>query len=217
MSPVHAFDADRFAGMPLIGILRGQPDEAIGQLVHALADGGFTALEITMNTAGAVAQIRTAVNTAGSRIAIGAGTVTNLADLDKALVAGASFIVTPIVVPEVIMACVQRGLPVFPGAFTPSEIHQAHRLGATMVKLFPANRLGPDYVRDLKAPLSTVRLLATGGITPESLPAYVRAGAEGFGIGSPLFSPSHIAARDWNWLRERAAHFCTTWKSAQLP
>lgn len=216
MSQSHPFDAKRFAGMPLIGILRGQSAGAIDPLVQALADGGFTALEITMNTPGAAAQIRAAVNKAQTRIAIGAGTVTSLAELEEAQASGASFIVTPIVVPEVITACVQRGLPVFPGAFTPSEVHQAHRLGATMVKLFPANRLGPEYVRDLKAPLSSVRLLATGGITPESLPAYVRAGAEGFGIGSPLISPTHIAAGDWNWIRERAAQFCAAWQSTQI-
>jgi|CXWL01.1.fsa_nt_gi 2-dehydro-3-deoxyphosphogluconate aldolase/(4S)-4-hydroxy-2-oxoglutarate aldolase len=216
MSRAHTFDAKRFARMPLIGILRGQPAGAIDPLVQALADGGFTALEITMNSPGAAAQIRAAADKAGDRIAIGAGTVTSLAELDEAQAAGASFIVTPVVVPEVITECVQRGLPVFPGAFTPTEIHQAHRFGATMVKLFPANRLGPDYVRDLKAPLSSVRLLATGGITPESLPAYVRAGVEGFGIGSPLFSPTHIAAGDWNWMRERAAQFCAAWQSARV-
>jgi len=217
MSQAHTFDARRFAGMPLIGILRGQPAGVIDPLVQALADGGFTALEITMNSPGAAVQIRAAVNQAQGRIAVGAGTVTSLAELDEAHAAGASFIVTPIVMPEVITACVQRGLPVFPGAFTPTEIHQAHRLGATMVKLFPANRLGPDYVRDLKAPLSSVRLLATGGITPESLPAFVQAGVEGFGIGSPLFSPSHIATGDWNWMRDRAALFCATWRSARAP
>ncbi len=216
MSQAHTFDAKRFAAMPLIGILRGQPAGAIDPLVQALADGGFTALEITMNSPGAATQIRAAVNKAGDRIAIGSGTVTSLAELDEAQAAGASFIVTPVVVPEVITECVRRGLPVFPGAFTPTEVHQAHRLGATMVKLFPANRLGPDYVRDLKAPLSSVRLLATGGITPESLPAYVRAGVEGFGIGSPLFSSTHIAAGDWNWIRERAAQFCAAWQSAQV-
>jgi len=216
MSQAHIFDAKLFARMPLIGILRGQSTSSIEPLVQALADGGFTALEITMNTPGAADQIRTAINKARGRVAIGAGTVTSLTELEEAVTVGASFIVTPIVVPEVIIACVQRGLPVFPGAFTPTEIHQAHRLGATMVKLFPAHRLGPDYVRDLKAPLPSVRLLATGGITPESLPAYVRAGVEGFGIGNPLFLPSHIAAGDWNWIRERAAQFCATWRSAQV-
>lgn len=215
MSQAHTFDARRFAGMPLIGILRGQPAGVIDPLVQALADGGFTALEITMNSPGAAGQIRAAVNQAQGRIAVGAGTVTSLAELDEAHAAGASFIVTPIVVPEVITACVQRGLPVFPGAFTPTEIHQAHRLGATMVKLFPANRLGPDYVRDLKAPLSSVRLLATGGITPESLPEYARAGAEGFGLGSPLFSPARLTAGDWGWLRDRAAQFCAAWRSSR--
>lgn len=211
MSAAHIFDAKRFVGMPLIGILRGQPAWAIDPLVEALAEGGFTALEITMNSPGAAAQIQTAVGVSQGRVAIGAGTVTSLAELDEAEAAGASFIVTPIVVADVITACVQRGVPVFPGAFTPSEVHQAHRLGATMVKLFPANRLGPDYVRDLKAPFPSIRLLATGGITPDSLPAYVRAGADGFGIGSPLFSPSHIAARDWIWIRQRASEFCAMW------
>jgi 2-dehydro-3-deoxyphosphogluconate aldolase/(4S)-4-hydroxy-2-oxoglutarate aldolase len=201
--------------MPLIAILRGQPAAIIDPVVQALIDGGFTALEITMNTPGAAEQIREAVASAQNRLAIGAGTVTSEAELEEAHAAGASFIVTPVVVPEVIAECVRRGLPVFPGAFTPTEIHQAHRLGATMVKLFPAHRLGPDYVRDLKAPLSSVRLLATGGITPESLPDFARAGADGFGIGSPLFSPVHLAASDWSWLRNRAAHFCGVWRSTR--
>ena len=196
MTAALGFNVARFATMPLIAILRGQSTAIIDPVVQALADGGFTALEITMNTPGAAEQIRAAVNSAQNRLAIGAGTVTSQAELEEAHAAGASFIVMPVVVPEVIAECVRRGLPVFPGAFTPTEIHQAHRLGATMVKLFPAHRLGPDYVRDLKAPLSSVRLLATGGITPESLPQYAQAGADGFGIGSPLFSPVHLAAGD---------------------
>ena len=215
MSPAPAFDAARFAAMPLIAILRGQPNSIITPVVEALIDGGVVALEITMNTRDASAQIRTAVAQAGTRLAVGAGTVTSLAELDEACAAGASFIVTPVVVPDVISECVRRGLPVFPGAFTPTEIHQAHRLGATMVKLFPAHRLGPDYVRDLKAPLSSIRLLVTGGITPESLPEYAQAGAAGFGIGSPLFSSAHLAASDWAWLRNRAAQFCSVWRSTQ--
>ena len=201
--------------MPLIAILREQPIGRVDPVVRALIDGGFTALEITMNTPGAATQIRAAVATAKSRLAVGAGTVTSLAELEEAHAAGASFIVTPVVVPDVIAECVRRGLPVFPGAFTPTEIHQAHRLGATMVKLFPAHQLGPSYVRDLKAPLSSVRLLATGGITPESLLEYVQAGVAGFGIGSPLFSPTHLAAGDWTWLRNRAAQFCAAWQSAK--
>lgn len=208
------FNANRFAAMPLIAILRGQRAGVIEPVVQALADGGFIALEITMNTPGAPAQIRAAVASANNKLSIGAGTVTNLSELHAAHAAGASFIVTPVVVPEVIVECMRLGLPVFPGAFSPTEIHQAHRLGATMVKLFPANRLGPDYIRDLKAPLSSIPLLATGGITPESLPEYTRAGADGFGLGSPLLQPDRIAAGDWDWLRARAAHFCAVWRES---
>lgn len=212
-----AFNATRFATMPLIAILRGQPEHIVEPVVQALSEGGFTALEITMNSPGAAAQIRAAVAHLQGRMDIGAGTVTTLAELDEAASAGASFIVTPVIVPDVIGECVRRGLPVFPGAFTPTEVHEAHRLGATMVKLFPAHRLGPGYVRDLKAPLSSVRLLATGGITPETLPEYVHAGAEGFGLGSPLLAPERLAAGDWAWLQRRAESFCEAWKTALTP
>ena len=140
---VTAFDADRFSALPLIAILRGQSAGVIEPLVHSLFDGGFRFLEITMNSPGAAAQIRTAIVHARDRMSVGAGTVTTLSELDEAENAGACFIVTPVVVPTVIIECVRRGLPVFPGAFTPSEVHHAHQLGATMVKLFPAHRLGP--------------------------------------------------------------------------
>ncbi len=217
MTTAAAFNAVRFAAMPLIAILRGQRADIIDPVVRALAEGGFAALEITMNTPGATAQISAAVASAQDRLAIGAGTVTNLTELNEAQKAGASFIVTPVVVPEVITECVLRGLPVFPGAFTPTEVHQAHRLGATMVKLFPAHRLGPDYLRDLKAPFPSIHLLATGGITPETLPEYSRAGADGFGIGRPLLQPDRLDAGDWDWLRTRAEEFCMAWKTSLFP
>ncbi|MBL9212990.1 MAG: bifunctional 4-hydroxy-2-oxoglutarate aldolase/2-dehydro-3-deoxy-phosphogluconate aldolase [Opitutaceae bacterium] len=211
-----AFDAVRFAQLPLVAILRGQPAAHVAPIVRTLGAAGFCAVEVTMNSPGAADQIRAAVELAPDGMSIGAGTVTTLAELDAAQAAGAGFIVTPVVVPDVINACVHRGLPVFPGAFTPTEVFHAHRLGATMVKLFPAHRLGPGYLRDLLAPLSTVRVLATGGITPETLPEYVRAGAAGFGLGSPLLMPERLAAGDWYWLRQRAAEFCRAWRAAYL-
>ncbi len=214
MNDTPAFDAARFAAMPLIAILRGQRSAVVEPVVEALIEGGFAALEITMNTPGAAAQIEAACAKAQGRIDIGAGTVTTLRELDQAQAAGAAFIVTPIVAPEVIVACARRGLPVFPGAFTPTEIFQAHQLGATMVKLFPAHRLGPEYIRDLKGPLGHARLLVTGGITPESLPAYARAGVAGAGIGSPLFQPDRLEAGDWHWLRAQAARFCAAWRAS---
>lgn len=208
----YAFNSTRFEAMPLIAILRGHEPAVVEPATRAVIGGGFVALEITMDTPDAASRIRTAVACAGDALDVGAGTVKTVGELDRAHAAGAKFIVTPVVVPEVVSECVRRGLPVFPGAFTPSEIFQAHTLGATMVKLFPAHRLGPGYVRDLRAPLAPVRLLATGGITPESMPEYATAGAAGFGIGSPLFAPERLGAGDWNWLRAQAARFCEAWR-----
>lgn len=204
--------SERFRAMPLVAILRNLRIDAIAPVVESLVAGGFMALEITMNSPGAAAQIRAATAAACSRIDVGAGTVTNLLELDEACAAGARFIVTPVVVPDVVAACVQRSLPVLPGAFTPTEVYQAHRLGATMVKLFPAHRLGPGYLRDLKAPLPHIPVLATGGITPKALPEYARAGADGFGIGSPLLAPDRLARQDWPWLEVRAREFCAAWR-----
>jgi len=213
MKTIADFDLGTFRSMPLIAILRNQHLAQIAPLVSAISDGGFHALEITMNSPQATDQIRAAIACAPEKTMIGAGTVTTLEELDDAHQAGATFIVTPVVVPGIITECVRRGLPIFPGALTPSEIHTAHQLGATMVKLFPAHRLGAGYLRDIKAPLSSIPILATGGITPENIPEYVQAGAEGFGIGSPLISKEHIVAQDWNWLRNRAAQFCSAWSS----
>lgn len=210
MKPL-AWDTGRFNLMPLIGILRGLEPAMVEPIVLALANGGLVAAEITMNSPDACRQLELAIGAAGDRLLIGAGTVTNLLELDRAQAAGAAFIVTPAIVPEVIAECVSRSLPVFPGAYTPSEILQAHRLGATMVKLFPANRLGPGYLRDLRGPFRTIPLLATGGITPEVIPEYVAAGATGFGLGSQLLLAERVRSGDWKWVQAQAARFCAAW------
>jgi len=94
-----------------------------------------------------------------------------------------------------------------PGAFTPTEIWQAWDLGADLVKVFPADQLGPAYIRNVKAPLPHVRLVPTGGVTVETLAEYKRAGADGFGVGSPLFARERVAAGDWTWIEEQARRF----------
>lgn len=167
-----------------------------------------------MNSPGAIDQISQLREVLGNSVDVGAGTVTSRAELELARKAGASFIVTPTVTAEVISAGVGHGLPVFAGAFTPTEVHFAHRLGASMVKLFPAHRLGPGYLRDLRGPFPEIRLLPTGGITPESIPDYVVAGAAGFGIGGSLFPADRLAASDWEWIVRRAVDYVAAWKKA---
>ena len=119
-------------------------------------------------------------------------------DVRAAVAAGAQACVGPGLVPEVLAACREAGLPAIPGAMTPTEVETAWRLGAELVKLFPAARLGPEFVRDLRGPLSDVPLLATGGVDISNTPAFLRAGAAAVGVGSALVGAADItgAARE---------------------
>src|SRR5471030_355070 len=211
------FSTKLFEQLPIVGILRGLPAKKLRPVVEAVREGGLTNLEITMNTPGAVNQIRAAREIAGSALNIGAGTVTNLQSLDDALSAGASFIVTPTLMPAVIERCVRLKVPIFPGAFSPTEIQQAWELGATMVKIFPADTLGPGYLRSLKAPLPHLKLMPTGGVDVTTLSAYAQAGADAFGVGSPLFRAERIAADDWEWLRNQCRAFAEAYHKTKSP
>jgi len=191
----------------LIGILRGFDRSAVEQIVPACVRGGLRQLEITMNSPGAVELIRVAIDLGGPSLQVGAGTVLSEPQLDDALSAGARFIVAPVVKEAIIRRCVASGVPVFPGAYSPTEIVQAWELGATMVKVFPADQLGPVFIRNVKAPLPHIKLLPTGGVTLDTLPAFIQAGADGFGVGSPLFNVERIVAGDFAWLEQRCREF----------
>lgn len=210
-----SFSHTLFQTLPVVGILRGLPKEHLKSIVEATVEGGLTNLEITMNTPGAAEQIRSAIEFAGGKLNIGAGTVTSVRLLEDAHAAGASFIVTPAISTDVIERCRQVNLPIFPGAFSPSEIQWAWELGATMVKVFPAEVLGPEYFQRIKANLPAVQLMPTGGVDVMSLGSFARAGAAGFGVGSPLFRAERIAAADWDWLRKQSRAFAEAYRATQ--
>ncbi|MBV8881021.1 MAG: bifunctional 4-hydroxy-2-oxoglutarate aldolase/2-dehydro-3-deoxy-phosphogluconate aldolase [Planctomycetaceae bacterium] len=208
------FDKALFQKLPVVGILRFFKRAEVEKLVPASIEGGLCNIEVTMNTAGAEDLIRLTVDLMGGKGNVGAGTVTSLETLDRALKAGATFIVTPAVLPDVIQACVERKVPVMPGAMTPTEILGAWRLGATIVKVFPADQLGPAHIKAVKAPFPEIPLMPTGGVTVETLPAFKKAGADGFGVGGPLFDPKQVAAGNWGWFREQAARFAQAYLGA---
>ena len=166
------FNDTLFRSMPIVGILRFFPRAQVEQLVPAVMAEGLVNLEVTLNSPGAADLIRLTRDLLGDRGNVGAGTVTSMEGLKLALDAGASFIVTPVVLPEVIRACVDLGVPIFPGAMTPTEIFTAWSLGATMVKVFPADQLGPNHLRAVKAPFPEIPLMPTGGVTVETLAAF---------------------------------------------
>lgn len=203
------FKQDLFDKLPVIGIMRHFPEEFLNNTVSTFKEAGLTTLEVTINSKNAVQIITRLVNDFGDVLNIGAGTVCSLADLDVALAAGSQFIITPVINEEVIKKCVSLNIPIFPGAFTPSEIYKAWSLGATMIKLFPAGHLGPSYIKDILAPLNKVQLIATGGITTENFTDYLKAGAKGVGMGSHLFPKALIETKNQDSLKEFYKKFIT--------
>jgi 2-dehydro-3-deoxyphosphogluconate aldolase/(4S)-4-hydroxy-2-oxoglutarate aldolase len=190
-------DLTRFRKLPLMGILRGGDVSVVGELVATLMRAGLETLEITLNTKDAPAMIRRARDVAGDAIMIGAGTVLDRAGVIGALEVGASFIVSPVLVPEVMAECRNRGVPAFPGALTPQEIYAAARAGAAMVKVFPASVFGPSYFHEVRGPFEGVELLACGGVRPSNCADYFDAGAAAVAFGGSVFSLARFAARDY--------------------
>jgi len=210
-----AFSWDEFYKMPVVGIIRGLTFEEIKQILPVYISSGLTTIEITMNTPAAKEIIRYTTDNFSGQLNIGAGTVCNERDLDIALSSGAQFIVTPIISAHVITTCVKLGIPVFPGAFTPTEIYQAWELGASMVKIYPATSLGPDYIKDVKAPLSHVKLLPTGGINLSNVGDFINAGADGVGVGSQLFDKQYIKDHNWKALKTHFGDFASYFRNAE--
>ncbi len=196
-----------FEKAPIVGIIRNVSFEDVIQILPIYREAGLTTIEITMNTPDAEKIIKYAIENEQSGLNIGAGTVCDKEDLKRALQAGAQFIVTPITNKKVIKACVKIGIPIFSGAFTPTEIYTASALGADMVKIFPATQLGADYIKELKAPMNHLKLLPTGGVGLDNMLDFFKAGATGFGIGSQLFDKNLIQTHNWQDLKKHFLKF----------
>ena len=201
------FSKEIFEKVPIVGIMRNIPWEIVEKILPLYVEAGLTTLEITMNSKNAEEIISAAVKLYGNTLNIGAGTVCTVDDLERAIAAGAQFIVTPIVKKKVIKACVKRKIPIFPGAFTPTEVFTAWELGAEMVKVFPSGILGAKYLNEVLAPLNHVNLLATGGVSLDNIDSYLEAGVKGLGIGSPLFVKTLIEEENWEKLSDHFKQF----------
>lgn len=196
------FNEQIFDQMPIIGILRNISTADISSILPYYLKSGLTTLEITMNSQQAEESIRFAIEKYAGQLNVGAGTVCDMRELNLAINAGAQFIVTPIVNEDVIKECVARQVPVFPGAYTATEIYTAWKLGANRVKVFPAASLSPNHFKDLRGPFSQIKLLATGGVDLNNIVAFLKAGVSGFGIGSTLFNKQLIVDKKWEALFE---------------
>ena len=200
---------EKFKRLPILGILRGIDIESIEPLVEASISAGLKTIEITMNTRGAATLIAKAVAIAGKRLTVGAGTVLSVKTLEVAMAAGATFIVTPVLVEDVMKHCVKNKIPVFPGALTPQEIYSAWNAGATMVKVFPSGSFGPKYFKEIKGPFNDIQLLACGQVTPENMKEYFTCGASAIAFGESVFKKEWLDSKDFKSIEEAVKMYVT--------
>ncbi|MGW0391255.1 bifunctional 4-hydroxy-2-oxoglutarate aldolase/2-dehydro-3-deoxy-phosphogluconate aldolase [Streptomyces sp. NPDC003042] len=191
--------------VPVIAILRATAADRFAEVADTLRAEGIRAVEFTLTTPGVLDALREYADAAPAGLALGAGTVTTPADAQRAVEAGAGYLITPATGLDVIAEARRLGVPVLPGALTPTEILTAWRAGAAMVKLFPASVGGPSYLRAIRAPLPGIPLVPTGGIDLDAAPAYLAAGAAALGMGGPLIGDACESGGDLGALRERAA------------
>lgn len=206
------FDPDVFARalaeMPLVAVLRGIAPDEVPAVADALVEAGFRFLEVPLNSPRPFDSIARLVAGCPEGVIVGAGTVLSVDDTVRLADTGATLMVTPDTDPDVIAAGVDAGLVTMIGCMTPSEALSALRHGAHVLKMFPAARLGPAYLRDVRAVLpKETRVLAVGGIDLDGMAAFHDAGADGFGFGSNLYAPGRTAAEVGAIARDLVAEF----------
>jgi 2-dehydro-3-deoxyphosphogluconate aldolase / (4S)-4-hydroxy-2-oxoglutarate aldolase len=182
----------RIEQLGVVAVIRLRDPAKLRAVVDAIAAGGVRALEVTMTVPGAVDLIRGLAPTLPEGFLLGAGTVIDAPTAHAVIDAGAQFVISPVFRREVIEACHARGVPVAPGCFTPTEILDAYEAGADIVKVFPATALGPQYIKDVRAPLPQLKLMPTGGVSPDNAGDWIRAGAVAVAAGSSLLDAAAI-------------------------
>jgi 2-dehydro-3-deoxyphosphogluconate aldolase/(4S)-4-hydroxy-2-oxoglutarate aldolase len=173
-------------------------------LAEALLAGGISAIEVTLTTPGALQLIEVLSGHANNALMVGAGSVLDATAARKAIDAGARYIVSPVFDADVLATAHALEIPMFPGAYTPTEIFLAHQAGADLVKVFPADTLGPSFIKSVLAPMPFLQLMPTGGVTPENVGQWITAGAVAVGLGSALVDPLLLKSKDFATITARS-------------
>jgi 2-dehydro-3-deoxyphosphogluconate aldolase/(4S)-4-hydroxy-2-oxoglutarate aldolase len=191
----------------IVAVVRSPDSRQLVEVARALADGGVTVVEITMSVPSALDVVRQVRDALGDRVLLGAGTVLDPETARAALLAGAEYLVAPTVNLDVIRLCRRYDKLVMPGAFTPTEILTAWEAGADVVKVFPAEVVGPPFFKALRGPLPQVRLMPTGGVDLTTAADFLKAGACCLGVGSQLVEPRAVAERNFDRIRDLARQY----------
>jgi 2-dehydro-3-deoxyphosphogluconate aldolase/(4S)-4-hydroxy-2-oxoglutarate aldolase len=193
----------------IVAVVRSPDSQQLVEVARALANGGVTVVEITMTVPNALEVVRQVRQTLGDRLLLGAGTVLDPETARAAFLAGAEYIVAPTLNLDVIRLCQRYNKLVMPGAFTPTEILTAWEAGADIVKVFPADVVGPAFFKALRGPLPHIRLMPTGGMDLKSAAAFLKAGACCLGVGGQLVEPKAVAERNFDRIRDLAQQYCS--------
>src|SRR5580700_9137384 len=191
----------------IVAVVRAPEGRQLAEVARALADGGVSVMEITMSVPNALDVLRQVRQALGDRLLLGAGTVLDPETARAVLLAGAEFIVAPTLNLDVIRLCQRYDKLVMPGAYTPTEILTAWEAGADIVKVFPADVVGPAFFKAVRGPLPHIRLMPTGGVDLTTAAAFLQAGACCLGIGSQLVEPKAVTAGDFSRIRELAQQY----------
>jgi len=199
----------------IVAVVRSPDSRQLLEVAKALTDGGVNVMEITFTVPNALEVIRQVQQVLGDRILLGAGTVLDPETARAAILAGTEFIVAPTLNLEVIRLCHRYDKLVLPGAFSPTEILAAWEAGADIVKVFPADVLGPAFFKAMRGPLPQIRLMPTGGVDLNSAAEFLKAGACCLGIGNQLVDPQAVANGDFGRIRELARKYVDVVKRHQ--
>jgi len=194
-----------FAEIRACAVLRTPTSEACPPAMQACIDGGFEIVEFTLTTPDCLSHLSDFRSRYDGRVMVGCGTIMNVGDAERAVDAGAEFIITPVMLPDVIRWCAARNIVIAPGCQTPTEMVSAHRNGAPIQKLFPGVAGGPNWVKAVSSALPFLSINPTSGVDLDNAAEYLRAGAASVGLVAPLFDPVAIAGGDWDQIAKNAA------------
>ena len=187
--------------------MRSPDSQQLVEVCRALAEGGVTVVEITMSVPSALDVLKQVRHALGDRLLLGAGTVLDAETARAVLLAGAEYVVAPTLNLDVIRLCRRYDKLVMPGAFTPTEILTAWEAGADIVKVFPADVVGPAFFKAVRAPLPQIRLMPTGGVDLQTAASFLKAGACCLGVGGQLVEPKAVAERNFDRIRDLARQY----------
>jgi 2-dehydro-3-deoxyphosphogluconate aldolase/(4S)-4-hydroxy-2-oxoglutarate aldolase len=199
----------------VVAVIRMQKADQLRAVIDALLEGGVRALELTMTVPGAIGLIEELAKDLPGEFQLGAGTVLDTETARQVILAGAKYIVAPVLNLDVITLCHRYDVAIMPGCFTPTEILTAWQAGADLIKVFPATALGPAYFKDVRAPLPQVRLMPTGGVTMENAGEWIKAGAVAIGVGSALVDTKAIAAGNFAQITKNAKSLIESVRTAR--